>query len=79
MTHSLVICLLAFPIFATSSGECPAAQPPNVVLVITDDQGYGDVGIHGNKMLKTPSLDALARQSIRLTNFHVDPTCAETR
>lgn len=56
-----------------------ASTKPNVVLIITDDQGYGDVGFHGNAMLKTPNLDAVAKQSMRLTNFHVDPTCAETR
>lgn len=52
---------------------------PNVLLIVTDDQGYGDLGIHGNTMIRTPSLDQLARQSVRLTNFHVDPTCAESR
>ncbi|MEZ6134419.1 MAG: sulfatase-like hydrolase/transferase [Pirellulaceae bacterium] len=55
------------------------AAPPNVILLITDDQGYGDVGFHGNRMIRTPTMDALARQSLRLTNFHVEPTCAETR
>ncbi len=52
---------------------------PNVVLLITDDQGYGDIGFHGNKEIKTPTIDSLARSSLRLTNFHSDPTCAETR
>ncbi len=52
---------------------------PNVLLIITDDQGYGDIGFHGNAEIHTPSIDALARSSLRLTNFHVDPTCAETR
>ena len=56
-----------------------AAERPNVLLIITDDQGYGDIGVHGNTMIRTPSLDSLAKQSVRLTNFHVDPTCAETR
>ncbi len=57
-----------------------AAQArPNVVLIITDDQGYGDLSFHGNTMLQTPHLDRLARDSVRFTNFHVDPTCAETR
>src|SRR5688500_5311704 len=56
-----------------------ADRPPNVVQIITDDQGYGDIGFHGNTMIKTPHLDALAKQSVRLTNFHTDPTCAETR
>ena len=55
------------------------AKSPNVVLIITDDQGYGDCGANGNTLIRTPSLDALAKQSTRLTNFHVDPTCAETR
>lgn len=50
-----------------------------MILVMTDDQGYGDVGFHGNEMIQTPNLDALAKVSVRLNNFHVDPTCAETR
>ena len=52
---------------------------PNVILIITDDQGYGDFSCHGNPVLKTPHLDRLYSQSVRLTNFHVDPTCAPTR
>ncbi|NRA97030.1 MAG: arylsulfatase, partial [Planctomycetes bacterium] len=56
-----------------------ASQAPNVVLVITDDQGYGDVGAHGNGIIKTPHLDQLHARSVRLTNFHVDPTCSPTR
>ena len=55
------------------------AKRPNVVLVITDDQGYGDLGCHGNKIIKTPALDRLYAESIRLSNFHVDPTCSPTR
>ena len=54
-------------------------EPPNVILVITDDQGYGDLGCHGNPILRTPNIDTLYRQSIRLTDFHVGPTCAPTR
>ena len=52
---------------------------PNVVLVITDDQGYGDLGCHGNRIIKTPNLDNLYKRSVRLTNFHVSPTCSPTR
>jgi arylsulfatase A-like enzyme len=60
---------------------CLAAIPerPNVLLIITDDQGYGDLSCHGNKILNTPNLDALHAQSVRLTDFHVDPTCSPTR
>jgi arylsulfatase A-like enzyme len=52
---------------------------PNVVLLITDDQGYGDIARHGNPLIRTPSLDALHDRSIRFTDFHVSPTCAPTR
>ncbi|MCW5981083.1 MAG: arylsulfatase [Bryobacteraceae bacterium] len=56
-----------------------AAAPPNVVLVITDDQGYGDLGCHGNRSIRTPNLDRLHSAAIRFTNFHVSPTCSPTR
>ncbi len=55
------------------------ADRPNVVLVITDDQGYGDIRAHGNAMIETPQMDRLHAQSVRLIDFHVDPTCAPTR
>jgi len=56
-----------------------AASQPNVLLVITDDQGYGDFGAHGNPVLKTPQLDAFAKQSAWLKNFTVCPVCSPTR
>ncbi|MBD3185100.1 sulfatase-like hydrolase/transferase [Candidatus Poribacteria bacterium] len=52
---------------------------PNVVFVITDDQGYGDLGCHGNPIIRTPNIDNLHSESVRLDNFHVGPTCAPTR
>jgi arylsulfatase B len=52
---------------------------PNIVLVITDDQGYGDLGHTGNPVIKTPHLDALAAESSSLTDYHVAPTCSPTR
>ena len=52
---------------------------PNVILIITDDQGYGDLACHGNTILDTPNMDRLHSQSVRFTNFHVSPTCAPTR
>ena len=63
---------LAVPAAALAAG-------PNVVLVMTDDQGYGDLGIHGNPVIKTPNLDALARESVRIDPFYVSPVCAPTR
>ena len=73
-----VIALLLFSILPSAS-SLGADSRPNVVLVITDDQGYGDLGAHGNSMIKTPSMDQLYSQSARLTDFHVDPTCSPTR
>ena len=66
-----VWCLIAAPEVS--------AERPNVVLIMTDDQGYGDFSCHGNPVLKTPNLDALAAQSVRLTDFHVAPVCTPTR
>jgi len=54
-------------------------KKPNVVFVITDDQGYGDLGCTGNSIINTPNIDYLYNQSIRFTDFHVGPTCAPTR
>jgi len=57
----------------------PAATKPNVILIMTDDQGYGEIAAHGNPIIKTPHLDQLHASSVRLTDFHVDPTCSPTR
>ena len=56
-----------------------AARRPNVLLIITDDQGFGDLGAHGNPKIKTPHLDAFTRESVWLKNFYVSPVCAPTR
>lgn len=56
-----------------------AARRPNIVLVMTDDQGYGEISAHGNPILQTPNLDRLHAGSVRFTSFHVSPTCAPTR
>ena len=55
-------------------------QPrPNIIFVLTDDQGYGDLSCLGNPILKTPELDRLHADSVRLTDFHVAPMCTPTR
>ncbi len=54
-------------------------RKPNVILVLTDDQGYGDLGCHGNGAIKTPNIDNFYNESSRFTNYHVGPTCAPTR
>ena len=55
------------------------AKKPNIILVITDDQGYGPVGRHGHPWIRTPNLDKLYDTSTRFTRFLVSPTCAPTR
>ena len=55
------------------------AKRPNVVVVVTDDQGYGDLAFTGNPAIRTPNIDKLSSQGTLLNNFHVDPTCAPTR
>lgn len=52
---------------------------PNVIVVMTDDQGYPELSAHGNPILKTPNLDRLHGQSLRLEDYHVSPMCAPTR
>ncbi|SHH57450.1 arylsulfatase [Clostridium grantii] len=55
------------------------SKKPNIIFVLTDDQGYGDLGCTGNNIIKTPNIDKFYNESVRLTNFHVGPTCAPTR
>ena len=57
----------------------PKQQKPNVILIITDDQGYGDLGCTGNPWVQTPHIDALHDVSFRLADFHVSPLCTPTR
>lgn len=54
-------------------------QKPNVIFILTDDQGYGDLGCHGNPILKTPNLDSLYNESTRFTDFHASPLCTPSR
>jgi arylsulfatase A-like enzyme len=74
MKKLFILCSLIVAVATTQ-----AAKRPNVVLVITDDQGYGDLSCHGNPVLKTPHLDKLHSESVRLTDYHVAPTCSPSR
>ena len=69
--------------FCGALGAVPMlAQParrPNIILVLTDDQGYGDIGRHGNPILKTPNIDRVHDEGVRFTDFQASPTCAPTR
>ena len=67
-------------VFLALSSLCFAQNTrPNVIVIITDDQGYGDLGINGNPHVRTPVIDNFAKKSIQFTNFYVSPVCAPTR
>lgn len=70
--------LIVLTTFACLGSHCLASKP-NVILIMTDDQGYGDLSCHGNPTLQTPNLDKLFAESIRFTDFHVAPFCTPTR
>ena len=67
-------------VVAGLAGVAAAADSrPNIIYVMTDDQGYGDIAAHGNLVISTPSLDRMHAESVRLTEFHASPTCSPTR
>ena len=74
-TRILLFLCAAAPLLAAPL----AGRKPNIILLITDDQGYGDLSCHGNPVLRTPHLDRLHREGVRFRDFQVSPTCAPTR
>lgn len=72
----IAACLAGFPLPAAAANK---VARPNVVIVMTDDQGLGDFSFTGNPVLQTPNFDKFARESVRLTDFHVCPMCSPTR
>ena len=78
LASALVVVAFVSSLRAAEDSPAPVRRP-NIILILTDDQGYGDLGCHGNPHLKTPNLDRLHKESVRLTDFHVSPTCAPTR
>lgn len=75
------VVLLAFSILTlcTTAAYAQEQERPNVIIIITDDQGFGDLGITGNPHVQTPVIDQFASESIRFNNFYVSPVCAPTR
>ncbi len=73
MTKFVIILTVIF----ISVGLC-AQHKPNVIIFITDDQGYGDMSCNGHPILKTPNLDRLYNESVHFTDFHASPYCSPT-
>ena len=61
------------PAFGSTVRRC------HVNVILTDDQGYGDVGLHGNNDIRTPTFDRFAVEGVELTRFYVEPVCAPPR
>jgi len=78
-TISFLAALLLAPFAVCDVTHATQAKQPNVLLIITDDQGYGDFSIHGNPHLQTPHIDKLGRESVRFDHFYVNSFCAPTR
>ncbi len=81
---NVVACSVAFVSLAVFNetvavAESLAGRRPNIIFILTDDQGYGDLSCHGNPILKTPHIDRLHAEGVRFTDFYVSPTCAPTR
>ncbi|NND05190.1 MAG: arylsulfatase [Saprospiraceae bacterium] len=74
---TIIICHILLQVCVC--GLSQTIDHPNVILIMTDDQGYGDLGVTGNPHVQTPVIDQLARESVRFNNFYVSPVCAPTR
>jgi arylsulfatase A len=79
-TLSPLLAALTFLLFGTARAPAAAAERPNVVIIFTDDQGYGDVGCFGNVNVQTPNLDRMADEGMKFTDFYVGcPVCSGSR
>lgn len=77
---ALIARVLTVLLLAAAASTMAADRPPNIVLIFTDDQGYGDIGAFGAKSMATPHLDSLARDGVKFTNFHVaQAVCSASR
>ncbi|MEM0896646.1 MAG: arylsulfatase [Verrucomicrobiota bacterium] len=74
MNWKAILCLIALNVSAVQ-----AAEKPNIIAILTDDQGWGDLSIHGNTAIDTPNIDRIAREGAQFDRFYVSPVCSPTR
>lgn len=74
----LALCLL-FLVLSSCTTNQDIKRPPNIVLILTDDQGWGDLSYHGNTNISTPYIDSIAHKGAVMENFFVQPVCSPTR
>lgn len=82
-TKSIALLPLVTGIAVASSNAAtpatPASSKPNIVIILADDQGYADVGVFGATSIRTPNLDAMAAEGVKLTQFYAQPVCSPSR
>jgi arylsulfatase A-like enzyme len=79
MKNTYLKLFITLLIFSFSNTSTFSQKQPNVIIIMTDDQGYGEFSCHGNPITQTPNIDKLASAGVRLDNFHVAPMCTPTR
>jgi len=81
MLHRFTLAALAATFVFCSAAVCaaqPEAQKPNIIIILSDDQGYNDIGYHGSE-IRTPNLDRLAADGVHFTQYYAYTTCSPTR
>ena len=76
---AISILLLDIYSFAMSTPPLPNRLKPNVIIILTDDQGYADLGVFGSADLRTPNIDRMAQRGARIVNFYAQPSCGPSR
>src|SRR5262245_38884454 len=78
--RSIFVALLTALVASSHAFAADSAKLPNIVLIMADDMGYGELGCYGQKIIKTPNIDELANDGVRFTDFHCGaPVCAPSR
>lgn len=72
-------CAAALLLSTLAPCHAQTSRPPNIVVILLDDAGYGDVGAFGSKTIRTPNLDRMAREGMKLTSFYCAPVCSASR